>query len=228
MKNLKMCSYYPESKVETKGFMARYYDALLNIATFGKYSLFTKKAIQLMGINSKDKILDLGTGTGENAYLMTQSLSQEGNFIGIDISWEMISQFKRKCAGFPNAKIINARIDETLPFKLKFDKVFISFVLHGFPQAIRETVIKNVFSLLKNNGSFFILDYNEFSIPFYLKIPFELFECPYMFDFIKRDWEKILSKHGFNHFEEYPLLGKYVRLIKVTKNQGGVRWKREM
>jgi len=67
-------------------------------------------------------------------------------------------------------------------------------VLHGFPQNIRERVIKNVFEVLKNGGVFFILDYNEFDkdlMPFYLRILFKLIECPYAFDFIEKDWKKI-------------------------------------
>jgi len=77
---------------------------------------------------------------------------------------------------------IHARADQFLPFKEKFDKVFISFVLHGFPQNIREKVIKNIFEVLKNGGVFFILDYNEFDkdlMPFYLRILFKVIECPY-------------------------------------------------
>ncbi|MCK4352262.1 class I SAM-dependent methyltransferase [candidate division WOR-3 bacterium] len=213
-----MGNYYPESKVETKGFMARHYDTILDLATLWRYSLMIKKCIKLIGIKPTDKILDLGTGTGKNAYLMLQYLLRKGKLIGVDISWEMISQFKKRCAEFPNAKIINARVDKSLPFREKFDKVFICFVLHGFPQVVREIIIKNAFNLLKNSGRFLILDYNEFSIPFYLKIPFTLFECPYMFDFIKRDWKKILANYGFSHFEEHFLFGKYVRLIKVMKN----------
>ncbi|MCD6457047.1 MAG: class I SAM-dependent methyltransferase, partial [Methanophagales archaeon] len=78
----------------------------------------------------------------------------------------------------------------------KFDKVFISFVLHGFPQDVREKVINRVFEVLKEGGIFFVLDYNEFSLskmPFYAMIPFKLIECPYAFDFIKRDWREILA-----------------------------------
>jgi primosomal protein N'' len=37
--------------------------------------------------------------------------------MGIDISQEMISQFKRRCANSPNTKIIHARFDKSLPFK---------------------------------------------------------------------------------------------------------------
>jgi len=149
-----MSKYYPESKVEIDGFMARYYDALLNIATLGRYSPFIKKSIELMEIKPGDRILDLGAGTGRNACLIIKYLSEKGEIVGIDISREMIRKFKKRCSSYTNAKIIRARIDKSLTFKKKFDKVFISFVLHGFPQDVREVIIKNAFNMLKSNGSF--------------------------------------------------------------------------
>jgi len=45
-----MRRYYPESKVETSGFMVAHYDAILDIATFGRYALFIQKAIEIMKI----------------------------------------------------------------------------------------------------------------------------------------------------------------------------------
>jgi ubiquinone/menaquinone biosynthesis C-methylase UbiE len=112
-----MANYYPESKVEVHGFNAKHYDALLNILTFGSYSLFIKKAIRLMEIGSEDRILDLGAGTGRNACLMLKHISGNGEIVGVDISTEMILRFKEKCADFPNAKIFGQRIDQPLPYK---------------------------------------------------------------------------------------------------------------
>lgn len=150
-----MANYYPKSKVEVKGFTARYYDELMNIITFGRYSSFIEEAIELMKIRPLDRILDLGTGTGRNACLMVKYLSKQGELIGTDISEEMISQFKKKCANFPNAKIIYTGIDQPLAFEEKFDKVFISFVLHGFPQTVRKTIIDNAYQALKKRmGNF--------------------------------------------------------------------------
>jgi ubiquinone/menaquinone biosynthesis C-methylase UbiE len=215
-----MSSYYPESKVEINGFMARYYDILLNIATFGRYPSFIKKSIELIGIKPEDRILDLGAGTGRNACLMIKYLSKKGELIGIDISREMIRQFRKRCINYPNVKIINSRIDKSLPFREEFDKVFISFVLHGFPQDVREVIIKNVFEVLKSSGSFFVLDYNEFyynKMPFYLKILFKQMECPYAFDFIERNWKQILESYNFAGFEEFFFFRDYVRLLKAKK-----------
>lgn len=215
-----MAKLYPRSKVDTKGFVALHYDALLDFFTLGRYSSFIKKAILLMEIRPSDRIIDLGTGTGRNVCLMMKHLSSGGDVMGLDIGEEMIAQFKKKCANFPNAKIAKLRIDRSLPFEEEFDKAFISFVLHGFPQNVREVIIGNAFEALKGSGEFFILDYNEFSLremPFYLRLPFKLIECPYAFDFIGRNLKKMLAKSGFDGFEERFFFAKYIRLLKATK-----------
>ena len=215
-----MCAYYPTSKVELSRFTAKHYDLLMDIATLGRYSSLMQKAVRLMGIKSGNRVIDLGTGTGRNACLMTRYLSTKGELIGLDISNEMIAKFKSRCTGLTNAKIINQRIDKPLPYEDEFDKAFISFVLHGFPQKARKQIIRNVFKALKKYGEFFILDYNEFSLkkmPFYSRIPFKLIECPYAFDFIEKDWQKILAGEGFNNFEKHLFFGGYIRLLRGIK-----------
>jgi len=200
--------------------MARYYDIGLDIATFGRYLPFIKQVIRMIKINPDDRILDLGAGTGRNACLMAKYLSEKGELISVDISKDMITKFRKKCTDFSNVKIINRRIDQTLPYKNDFSKVFISFVLHGFPQNARKVIIENAFQSLKQNGEFLILDYNEFSlpdIPFYLRLAFKLMECPYAFDFIEKDWKKILAGVGFNDFEEYFFIHQCVRLLMAIK-----------
>jgi len=215
-----MCAYYPTSKVEVSGFAAKHYDRLMDAIPLVRYSSLIQRAIRLMGIKSNDRIIDFGAGTGRNACLMMRYLSPKGELIGLDISSEMIVQFKRMCTGLTNAKIINQRIDKPLPYEDEFDKAFISFVLHGFPQEVRRQIIRNVFKALKEHGEFFILDYNEFSLkemPFWLKIPFKFIECPYAFDFIEKDWQKILAEEGFNRFEKHLFFSGYIRLLRGVK-----------
>lgn len=215
-----MSAYYPESRVELGGFFSKHYDVIMNIISFGMYSSFIREAIQLMEIKPADKILDLGAGTGRNACLMMEYLSTEGEVIGLDITEEMIAQFKKNCADFPHAKIINKRIDLDLDYEGHFDKVFISFVLHGFPQTARKQIIKNAFQALQKGGEFFILDYNEFSLndmPFYSRTFFKWIECPYAFDFIEKDWKKILSLQGFGDFWEHLFFSGFIQLLRGVK-----------
>jgi len=215
-----MRKLYPKSKVETTGFMARYYDTLLDIATFGKYLPFIKQVISIANIRADDRILDMGAGTGRNACLLANYLTGKGELMGVDISKDMIAHFEKRCADFPNVKIINQRIDQTLPYKNDFSKVFISFVLHGFPQNARKVIIENAFQALKQNGEFLILDYNEFSlpdIPLYLRFAFRLMECPYAFDFIEKDLKKLLADSGFTNFQEHFFFTGFVRLLRAVK-----------
>ncbi|RLC46241.1 MAG: hypothetical protein DRI23_12595 [Candidatus Cloacimonadota bacterium] len=215
-----MNKFYPDSGVEIQGFTAKFYDKIMNIMTFGGYSLFIKKAIKSMGIHQDDKILDFGAGTGRNALLMNKYLSGEGEILGLEISDLMIAQFKNKTASFKNLDIINQRIDQPFEFDKKYDKVFISFVFHGFPFDVQKQIIQNAFNALKENGEFIILDFNEFvtdETPLYFRIPFKIIECKYAFEYVERDWKNILSEFGFRDFEEKLFLKKHIRLLKAKK-----------
>lgn len=218
--NLKTKKIYPESGVELNPFMAKNYDKIMTIASLGLYRGFIHRAIKAMDIQHGDKILDLGCGTGRNVCIMARYLGDNGKITGIDISSIMEKQFNKKCAKHQNIAFIRQRID--LPFSLseQFDKIFISFVIHGFPHEVRQTILKNIYSHLKPGGTFFMLDFAEFNIddmpPLYRFI-FKSIECKYAFDFIKRNWKKILANYNFVDFEEVFFVKSYVRLLKARK-----------
>jgi demethylmenaquinone methyltransferase/2-methoxy-6-polyprenyl-1,4-benzoquinol methylase len=212
--------FYPDSGVELSKFSAKHYDKVMNIASFGSYKPFIKKAIKDLDVKSNDKILDLGCGTGRNILLMNKYVSDNSLLTGLDISEDMEKQFIFNCKQFSNIKFINKRIDQPFDLGLKFDKVFISFVIHGFPHEIRKIIIKNAYNNLKSGGTFNILDFAEFEMnkmPFHHRFIFKKIECKYAFDFIKRDWKNILEEYGFDNFKETFYFKKYVRLLKAEK-----------
>jgi len=211
---------YPESGVELNPFVSKYYDKLMNILSFGKYKGFIHSAINDMHIQKEDSILDFGCGTGRNACLMMQYLGENGSITGLDISETMEKQFNENCRQHPNTEFINHRIDQPFQLDKRYDKVFISFVLHGFPQNIRENIIQNALNHLKPGGTFNILDFGEFdmhAMPFYYRIPFQKGECPYAFDFIERDLKKMLAGFGFGDFKEHLYFHNYGRLMVAHK-----------
>ncbi len=215
-----MKKHYPDSGVELSDFTAKNYDKIMNIASLGYYRGFIKNAIQKINIESEDKILDLGCGTGRNILLMNKYTSENSQLIGIDISEDMEKQFHKNCEHFPNLKFINQRIDQEFDLGQKYDKVFISFVLHGFPHEIRKQIIRNAYNHLKVGGTFNILDFAEFdmkTMPAHHRYIFKKIECKYAFDFIEKDWKNILSEYGFGDFKEDYFLKKYVRLLKAKK-----------
>ncbi len=208
-----------DSKVEVKGFEAKYYDILMDIITFGKYPSFIREVIKDLNLKRDDRVLDFGAGTGRNALLMREYLDK-GEIVALEIGEEMKEQFKKKCSSFSNIKLLDRRIDEPLDFKEEFDVVFISFVLHGFIQKKREIIIQNAFNALKKGGRFAILDYSNFDVdsaPWYVKFAIRKVECPLAEDFIKRDTKKMLKDFGFDRFEENFYFKNFVRLLQAYK-----------
>ena len=216
-----MNKLYPDSGVELSKFTASNYDKVMNIASFGKYKSFINKAIADIGIRRDDTILDLGCGTGRNILLMNKYTGDNSLLIGMDISEDMEKQFEENTISVSNIRFINKRIDQLFELEQKFDKVFISFVIHGFPHEIRKIIIKNAYNNLKPGGTFNILDFAEFDMtkmPFHHRFVFKKIECKYAFDFIEKDWKNILKEYGFNNFEESFYFKKYVRLLKAKKS----------
>lgn len=217
MKNVKL---YPDSGVELNPFVAKNYDKVMNIASMGFYKRFIHNAIKNLEIKPDDSILDLGCGTGRNAKLIAAYLGNNGNINGLDISRDMEKQFLSKLNHDIRSEFINQRIDTEFDLGRKYDIVFISFVIHGFPHEIRKTVIKNAYKHLKPGGRFMILDFAEFdmqTMPRFDKFVFKSIECKYAFDYIERDWKSILSNNGFTNFNETFYLKHYVRLLKAVK-----------
>jgi demethylmenaquinone methyltransferase/2-methoxy-6-polyprenyl-1,4-benzoquinol methylase len=216
-----MKKLYPDSKVELNPFISRFYNTIIQLATFKKYYKYIDTAIDQMNIHPDDKILDLGCGTGKNACSMHQYLGSQGEITGMDISQNMEKQFKKRCNNLDNVSFLKQRIDKQFDLKESYDKIFISFVIHGFPQRVRETIIENAFRHLTSKGSLHIMDFGHFHLkdmPFYYRIPFKIIECKYAFDFIEKDWESILRQKGFKHFRHYKFFKGYLRHLAAHKS----------
>lgn len=211
---------YPESGVELSPFISRNYDRIMALASMGHYPKSIIQAVSDIQIQPDDHILDLGCGTGYNSSLMASHINKSGSVLGLDISEEMALQFQTRFSEDNRITFENQRID--IPFKLdrKFNKVFIGFVIHGFPHHVRQAVIENAYYHLEAGGAFYILDFAEFdmnAMPFHHRAIFKAVECKYAFDYIERDWKSILKEQGFSEFTEHFYLKKYMRLLKAVK-----------
>ena len=203
------------SKVEVTGFEARHYDTLMNVLTAGTYPWFIRRVVRAMRIRPHDAILIFGAGTGRNACLMARYLAADGRIVGLEIGREMRAQATQRCRRHDNVKFIDRRIEQPLPYAGEFDKVFMSFVMHGFIQEDRERIIANAVRALRPGGEFMILDYAERE-PEKSSWPVRLVfraECPLATDFVHRDWQAILGSHGFTQFTSHFYYFGTVRLL---------------
>lgn len=139
------------------------------------------------------------------------------------IKWDIRKNEKLKHYIFlKNIHFIRQRIDQPFDLSDRIDKIWISFVIHGFPNKVRHTILENVFRHLKSGGYFFILDFSEFKLdemPALYRFIFQSIECKYAFDFIRRHWKQILSDYHFTKFKETFFFRHYVRLLEAKKNK---------
>jgi demethylmenaquinone methyltransferase/2-methoxy-6-polyprenyl-1,4-benzoquinol methylase len=204
------------SKVEVKGLEALFYDELISLVSGFTYKKFFAKAIKNMNIRQNQSILDFGCGSG--IALCSFLNYTKGEIIGLDIGKTMLYRAFKKCKQYSNVKIFKHDIRQFAPFLV--DKVFISFVLHGFEPKDREKIIHNAYANLKQNGEFCILDYSEFdyySKPLWFKKLFGHFECPLAVEFINTPIKEVLRSTGFSAFYEYYYYNGLVRLLVAKK-----------
>ena len=208
------------SKVEIGPGGARHYDLFLNLLSLGRYSHFIRDVIEKMDIEVGQSIIDFGSGTGRNDCFMADKVGSQGRIVGLDISDEMLSQAVKHCREYPNMSFEKQRIELPLAYKQEFDKVFISFVLHGFENDQKLRIIHNAHQALKPGGAFYILDYNEFDLEkvwFPLRQAFTRWECQLAAEFLKLNIKEMLRTQGFTHLEEEFFFKGHLRLLKAVK-----------
>jgi demethylmenaquinone methyltransferase/2-methoxy-6-polyprenyl-1,4-benzoquinol methylase len=137
------------------------YDGLNRVISFGIDIKWRKKVLQLVSDKNPKTVLDIATGTGDLAILMTETSAER--IVGLDISAGMLDVGRKKI----EAKKLSDKIEmiladsENMPFENNtFDAITVAFGVRNF-----ETLDKGlaeILRVLKPNGIFVIL---ETSVP---------------------------------------------------------------
>ena len=159
------------------------YDGLNRVISFGIDVKWRKKVLQLVAQKTPKTILDIATGTGDLAILLSKTNAQK--IIGLDLSAGMLEIGKKKV----EEKNLQHKIEmvlgdsENIPFADNyFDAITVSFGIRNFETL--EKGLSEILRVLKPNGIFVIL---ETSVPT---------QFPY--------------KQGYGFYTKYilPLIGK--------------------
>lgn len=211
----------PRSKVEISGWLARHYDLALDLVSLGRYQHLMARIVAKMQIRQGDAILDLGCGTGRNIPLMLDAAGPTARVVGVDISEVMLRRARRRCQAYPHVSFLQQRIEQRLPFEEEFDKVSLSWVLHGFEDEDKQRIVANARRALKPEGTLWILDYNEFELSelcFPARWLFTRFECELAGEFIGLDLSGMLCSAGFESLVSHEFLRGYLRLLGARKS----------
>jgi demethylmenaquinone methyltransferase/2-methoxy-6-polyprenyl-1,4-benzoquinol methylase len=137
------------------------YDGLNRVISFGIDIKWRKKVLQLVSDKNPKTVLDIATGTGDLAILMTKTSAER--IVGLDISAGMLDVGRKKI----EAKKLSDKIEmiladsENMPFENNtFDAITVAFGVRNFETL--EKGLAEILRVLKPNGIFVIL---ETSVP---------------------------------------------------------------
>lgn len=143
------------------------YDGLNRVISFGTDIKWRKKVLAMVKAKSPSTILDIATGTGDLAILMSDTGASK--IVGLDISAGMLDVGRKKI----NEKKLSNKIEmilgdsEKMPFEdNSFDAITVAFGVRNFETL--EKGLAEILRVLKPNGIFVIL---ETSVP--VRFPFK-------------------------------------------------------
>lgn len=205
---------HPHSRIDFFEKAAPYYDTILNLLTFKQYAGFQKEAVKILAPQKGERILDLCSGTGRMASWMQQTVGEEGEIIGMDLSKSMVEVAKRRYGGFE--KVIFLHQDVTGPFGYQnyFDGIFTSFAFHELPEEKRLAALEYCYLALKEKGRMVIADFNpqvSGKAKVISLIFFKLFERGNL-NFFSYDQREMLTKVGFKRIQSLPVLGGILQI----------------
>lgn len=143
------------------------YDGLNRVISFGIDVSWRKKVLKMVAAKNPSTILDIATGTGDLAILMSQTGAEK--ITGLDISDGMLEVGRKKI----KEKNLQNKIEmvlgdsENIPYPdNSFDAITVAFGVRNFETL--EKGLAEILRVLKPNGIFVIL---ETSVP--TKFPFK-------------------------------------------------------
>lgn len=123
--------------------IARTYDLLNDCMTGGMHRRWKRQACQALGLKPGDSVLDVCTGTGDLAAMLSDIVGRQGHVTGIDFSSEMLQVARQRFLDRSNVTWVQGDA-LALPFDdNRFDGAIISFGLRNVasvPQALAEMV----------------------------------------------------------------------------------------
>ena len=182
--------------------VAENYDVMNDAMSFGMHRLWKKILVELAGINSKDYILDIASGTGDISKLISREYPETSIFMS-DINYEMLNQGRNRAIdeSFNQNCCFCQLSGEELPFKSNtFDIITVGFGLRNFTD--KERGLSEMKRCLKKHGKLLVLEFSKPINPIFSKI---------------YDWYSfnILPKMGSmlaNDSESYQYLAESIRM----------------
>ncbi len=183
--------------------VAKKYDIMNDLMSFGIHRLWKRYAISLSGVRSGQHVLDIAGGTGDLAKVFSREVGRSGHVVLSDINAAMLEVGRERLinAGCNNVDFVLANAETLTPFDDEsFDLLTISFGLRNVTD--KDAALRSMYRVLKPGGRLLIL---EFSKPIFepLSKAYDLYSFTAL---------PIMGKIVANDSESYQYLAESIRM----------------
>ena len=150
--------------------VAENYDIMNDAMSLGMHRLWKKILVELAAISEKDVILDIASGTGDIAKLISREYPQTEIYM-TDINMNMLAEGRDRSINesfYENCHFCQLS-GEVMPFDDEtFDVITIGFGLRNFTN--KEAGLKEMRRCLKKDGRLLVLEFSKPTNPIFSKI----------------------------------------------------------
>ncbi len=115
-------------------------------------------AIEHLGLQDGDRVLDLGCGTGPNFETLRQTIGPGGRLVGVDFSARMVQRAQERIweHGWGNVEVICADAARVRLEREAYDAAIATFTLSAVADV--RAAVDTVYAALRPDGRFFVCD----------------------------------------------------------------------
>lgn len=214
-------------------------DLLNRSFSFGFDQLWRRRAVSISGVRKGDAVLDVCTGTGDLAFMLSRRVGPEGSVTGTDFCMEMLEIAKRKAK--PRHRNISFLCSDTktLPFPdNSFDAVTVAFGMRNIPDT--SAALEEIRRVLKPGGTYVCLeltkpraawfrrlyDWYSFTImPFFAKLVVKS-DKPYTYlprsintFYPPQEFRQIITENGYTDVTVHSLTMGIATIYRAVKHR---------
>jgi ubiquinone/menaquinone biosynthesis C-methylase UbiE len=163
--NLWKLLQHPSSRPSGHGITLgtpRFYDLSAPVLFVGTRRRSYRQLLLASGVQSGDRVLDVGCGPGYFARMLAQTVGSHGSVVGIDAAPEMIEYANRKARSLPNCRFQSGAAESLAFPDASYDVVVSSLMMHHIPDELRLQAVREMRRVLRPGGRLLLAD---FTIP---------------------------------------------------------------